>query len=657
MFIQVRLLKGFSQSLWYQVPQKFESRIRTGSFVRVPIQKRVSTGIVCGVFNKKPAVQFQLKSIESLEKFPQDALYRSFIETIARYYQIDYLHCIKRIRSFFFDTVKEKKISDSEQEKKANKNVILSDEQQAVCDFLFPYLKKTAYIPTVLHGVTGSGKTEIYKKLIEETVRNGKTVIFLLPEVSLAVQFYNLFKNSFDESVPVFSFHSATSITEKRKLWNRLIEGKSLLIVGVHLPILLPISNLGLVIIDEEHATGFQEKKHPMINSKEAAIMRAHQYKIPILLGSATPSLASLDNVKRKGWHFFQLKKRFSGAFPKIKTVFMKEKQKRKSFWISNELEYAIKKRLEKKEQSIIFLNRRGYSFFVQCKLCSFIFTCPDCSVSLTLHQDNILRCHYCEYHIALPENCGDCKADQKKFLKKGIGTQQVVTILQKLFPSARIARVDLDTTVNRKRSQKTIDDFMQQHLDILVGTQTIAKGYHFPHVTLVGVLWADLNLNFPVYNAAEVTLQQLIQVAGRAGRQKEDSEVIIQTMQDHPIFKYISEVDYNLFYESEMHKRKEISYPPFIRFAEIELKSSDEIKIEEESERLIEFLDSYAQKNKLNVRVLGPAKPPVYKIKKTESRKIYLKSANMNMLIQMFQAIKKSEYSSSIFFVPNPMN
>jgi primosomal protein N' (replication factor Y) len=410
--------------------------------------------------------------------------------------------------------------------------------------------------------------------------------------------------------------------------------------------VLLPISNLGLIIVDEEHEVGYQEKKHPKVNSKEAAIWRAHMNGIPILLGSATPSLTSLDNVKTKGWHFFELKERFAGIFPTVKTVSLKDAKNRRNFWITTELERAIKLRLERGEQTIIFLNRRGYSFFVQCKTCSFIFMCDNCSVSLTLHEDGRLSCHYCSLRQELSPQCPGCKGSAKNYLKKGVGTQQVVSILETVFPHATVARADMDTTVNKKQWQETLERFEHGIIDILVGTQTITKGYHFPNVTLVGILWADLNLHFPMYNAAEVCLQQLIQVAGRAGRTGKPSEVIVQTMVEHSIFNYLNEIDYVKFYDSQMETRKEIGYPPAMRLAEIELKYTDEIVIEQEAQQLAKELRA----------VCGDV-PPVHKIKHIHMRKIYLKCSAVQPMMALFGGIKRRKYQSSIYFTPNPLS
>ena len=291
----------------------------------------------------------------------------------------------------------------------------------------------------------------------------------------------------------------------------------------------------------------------------------------------------------------------------------------------------------------------------MQCTACGEIPHCEQCAVSLTLHKDNILRCHYCTYHMPAPTECSSCKGTA--FLKKGIGTQQVVTILEKIFPTARIARADLDTTVNKKQWTETVQRFENGDIDILIGTQTITKGYHFPKVTLVGILWADINLSIPMYNAAEVTLQQLIQVAGRAGRQSEESKVIVQTMITHPIFEYLHEQDYTQFFASEIKKRIEVGYPPVVRFAEIECKHPHLQTVEDDSYKLVQGLKLSAASNKKELIILGPSEPPVSKIKNIHARKIYIKAESIGAIIETYSTIDKRAFASSLYFTPNPLS
>ncbi len=651
MYIKVKLLNGFREPLWYKKPDAWQPASFLGEIVYVPLRNQKQSALVISQSIKKPSVPFEIKAALAIEQMPNDPEYKIFIQKLSCYYQISPLQLLKRIRMFVHQK-QQKEAPPSFATKTIEKQINLTDEQQTVVNFITPHITKLKYTPSVIHGVTGSGKTEIYKNLIATAIAQQKTALLLLPEVTLAIEFEKRLQNELSTNITIASFHSGTSTKQKRQLWQRLLDNKPTLIIGVHIPVLLPIPNLGLIIVDEEHEVGYQEKKHPKINSKEAAIWRAQLNNIPILLGSATPSISTLYNVKKRNWHFFSLKKRFAGSLPTIQIVELKkEKHKRKQFWISKELQHAIADRLEKKEQAIIFLNRRGYSFFIQCKDCSFIPECSSCSVSLTLHSSNMLHCHYCQFSQPYPTQCPKCK--KKEFIKKGIGTQQLVSILQNMFPIARIARADMDVTAKKKLWQQTVKEFKEGAIDILVGTQTITKGYHFPNVTLVGILWADLNLHFPMYNAAETTLQQLIQVSGRAGRQSDDSLVIVQTMSDHPVFSYLNETDYLTFYNQELESRKAIGYPPCMRLVEIELKHSNESTVEKEAQQLAVSLQTLASEN---IKVLGPAKPPVHKIKNSFSRKIYLKAERVNDIINLYAQINKNQFASAIFFSPNPV-
>jgi primosomal protein N' (replication factor Y) len=677
MFIRVKLLNGLPEPLWYTVPSNCNYGPLTGLIVQVPVRNKIMPALVLDEYATKPhSINFNLKEIHGLHALPPDEHYAPFLQKLAAYYQVDSLYFIKRIHHFLahkqedtsfdrlhlrqgFDghvrTNGDEYNTNGDEAARQSSNVTLTDEQKNVCDFVIPHIGIQSYLPVVLHGVTGSGKTEVYKQLFLDALTQHKTSLLLLPEVTLAIAFEQRLKKELPDA-PIFAFHSGKTPKEKNIIWNNLIAQTPMILLGVHLPALLPIPNLGLIIVDEEHEVGYQEKKHPKINSKQAAIIRAQQTAIPIILGSATPSIATLHNVKTKKWAFFQLKKRFSGNLPTVTVVSLTENKNRRQFWISKELESAINTRLAQHEQTIIFINRRGVSFFVQCKQCTFIFTCPNCSVSLTLHEHDRIMCHYCGISQLLPATCTQCKTSADNFLKKGIGTQQVVSILQKMFPHAVVARADLDVTAKKKLWQQTITDMMQNKINILVGTQTITKGFHFPHVTLVGVLWADLQLSFPMYNAAETALQQLIQVSGRAGRNHEHSSVIIQTMSSHELFNHLNEIDYLQIYKTEMSMRQELQYPPAALLAEIEIKHSNETIVEREASCIVDSLYAYATKHTLAVTILGPAKPPVSKIKSVHSRKMYIKSNNFSHITKLYQQICNQHYSSSIYFTPNPL-
>lgn len=719
MYCYVRLLNGFEKTLVYKVPAQLSTTMLEGAIVSVPVQRRIESALVisrCQTLNETRS--FLIKEILGLERSPDDTKYARFIQKIAYAYFIDPLHFYQKIRAFLRNQrAEEPHDAPPEDVLERSSIVTLTAQQAAVVQAMAPYITTPSYQPTLLHGVTGSGKTEVYKALIEKTVAAGKSVILMLPEVSLSLQFQHLLKKQMPH-LTFFGFHSATKASEKRTLWNALCEHKPIVIVGVHLPVLLPVANLGLIIIDEEHEQGFNEKKHPKLNSKELALWRAREYGLPILLGSATPSITSLASVQRNQWKLFSITERFKGAFPTLQKVVLTEQRhlNRRFFWISKQLEEAIKQCLARKEQAIIYLNRRGFSFFVQCKACGFIFQCPSCSVSLTLHMTNsspihgfetlaslaphherekmptqsmqskdfetsnevktmvngmavrgeelqssvsnhtasiqLLRCHYCDYQRPLPPACPTCKAGPKELLKKGVGTQQIVQMFQELFPQARIERADLDTTSKKRTWHETVTAFENGQIDLLIGTQTITKGYHFPKVTLVGIIWADINLHYPAYNASEIALQQIIQVAGRAGRCNDQSRVIIQTMHDHSIFNHCNEVQYIDFCHQELAARNEIGYPPFMRLVCIELKHQQAGVVERDAQQLFNLLEEQNKTLNLGITLLGPSLPIVYKIQNAEMRHIFLKTRSYAHIHALLKNIDHNAYTSSVFIV-----
>jgi len=654
MNINVRLLSYSSKTFTYAVPDQLQQSIAPGVLVQVPLKQSIVPAVVESIASTNSTYQFEIKPIVSIFHVPDDHSYGSFISKVAQYYQIDQLFLQRRLQSFLTEQSSQEIVAMQVLHEVQGSEVIFTQEQQNVLDVITPAVQVAKHEVFVLHGVTGSGKTEVYKKLAQEVLSQDKAVMILFPEVTLALRFQDIFSKFFSD-IPVIGFHSASTAKQKKILWQMLLDQRPMIILGVHLPVLLPIPHLGLVIVDEEHDHGYQEKKHPKINSKDMAILKASLKNIPVVLGSATPSLQALWNVEHKGWKFLQMKQRFKGTFPQVKIVSLQKGQKRKYGWIHDELYHAIQDRLLKKEQTIIFLNRRGYSFFVQCS-CSFVFSCHQCSVSLTLHQNNFLLCHYCGHKELLPQQCPSCKQYESEFIKKGVGTQQVVAMLEKFFPQARIERADLDTTSKKRSWAHTVEDMYSGNIDILVGTQSITKGYHFPKVTLVGVLWADLNLHFPIYNASENTLQQLIQVSGRAGRQSDESLVIIQAFDQHPIFNFIDEANYLGYYDYEIENRNALRYPPCSHIAEIEFRCENETVLHQEGVLVAELCEKIAQEQRFIVDVLGPVACLVHQVKKVYFQKIILKSSSRHQLMTVFWQIRQIKLQSSLAFTLDPI-
>lgn len=653
MIAHVLVAAAYKEPLWYSVPEELHMHVFAGSFVRVPLQKRQVCGYVVKTSDDMSVIQgFKLRAIIDLVERPYDESYVLFLQNVGKQYYLPWHYLLTKLTSFFVQDSAEEKHIALLPHRSLNKEVILTDQQKSVVLFVRQFIERSSYVSVLLHGVTGSGKTEVYKALIVQAIARGKTIILLLPEINLVLAFLQrLFCELPD--ITFFGLCTGTQERSKKELWRFLKEEKPCVIVGVHMPIFMPISQLGLIIVDEEHELGYYEKKHPKLNSKHVALIRAQTAGIPILFGSATPSLHALHQVKLKKSYFFQLNNRFAGTFPEVTVVPLTYEKKRQFFWISKVLEHEIKTCLAHKKQVILFLNRRGYAFFVQCKDCGYIFNCPDCSVSLTLHENNRLMCHYCNFIQFIDPTCPSCKKEDASFLKKGIGTQQLVEMVQKLFPQALIARADLDSTVLQKKWHATYKAFLEGSIDILVGTQTIAKGHHFPGVALVGVIWADMNFHIPHFNATEVAIQQLIQVAGRAGRATDSvGKVIMQTIAMHDNFSYINEVNYLKLYQQEIAQRQELKYPPIAILIELLLVHQKKKIVIDEANQLVLFLQKIGS-HFFSTTVLGPTIPLVEKIKTEERRIIYIKGTNAAEIDCLVDLIKQRKYKSKMYIDP----
>jgi primosomal protein N' (replication factor Y) len=600
---------------------------------------------------------YAVRTILSVYALPADPSYKSFLERLSSIYFTQSLTLIERLRSFVIAADKQlvegicdKAITIQNQPK-------LTVEQQQVVTDVLSDSHAGVYKPTLLQGVTGSGKTEVYKALIVDLAMRGKSVIFLCPEVGLARQMQQIFQESLRDAILVGGWHSSSTPQERQAVWQAAILGHPVLVVGVHQPILLPLSNLGLIIIDEEHDGGYEEKQHPRINSKHAALLRARQYCIPIVLGSATPSVATLYHAEQNGWRRCFLTQRFSGAFPVVQHVLLSAQKKRPHFWISQELLTALADRIFQGKQAIVYLNRRGYGFFLQCVECGFIFECSRCAVSLSVHHDEhaggyerMLSCHYCDFRMPVPGRCTSCDAKTDRSKSKGIGTQQLVAILSELLPQARIARADADVSRKKKLWKETISQFERGDIDILVGTQIITKGFHFPRVTLVGIVWADSSVNFPSYDAHEVALQQMIQVAGRAGRATHDGLVIVQSFENHPLFSYIDELKYPQFCTQELAARRDFGYPPFTRLITIEISHAQEDQVIADAEQIKQLVrDSVAPE----IVLLGPAKPLVSKIQHVHYRHILCKSERYSEVHAVLMDVLSGAFKSVVAVHP----
>jgi primosomal protein N' (replication factor Y) len=494
---------------------------------------------------------------------------------------------------------------------------------------------------TVLHGVTSSGKTEIYVKLIETIISQGKQVLYLVPEIALTTQLVSRLQNYFGDKVAVF--HSKYSSQERVEVWNNVLNNfnKAQIILGARSSVFLPFSNLGLIIVDEEHEQSFKQfDPAPRYHARDVAIVLANFYNAKTLLGSATPSLESYYNAKLNKYGFVEIDRRYNNVLePEIELVDIKEKYKRKLMkgHFSDRLIEEIAEALNNDEQIILFQNRRGFSPIVECNTCGHSPQCPNCDVSLTFHQyKNQLRCHYCGYNTPMHQNCQACGSIEID--SKGFGTEQIEEEAKALFPDAKVGRMDLDTTRGKYGFEKIITAFEQQELDILVGTQMVTKGLDFRNVKLVGVMNADNMLNFPDFRAHERSFQMLLQVSGRAGRTEKQGKVLIQTYNPfHKILQQVSTSDYVGMYKEQMDERHNYKYPPVYRLIKITLKHKDYNKVNDASAW---FATSLRQMFAVNV--LGPEFPPVSRIRNQYIKNILIKIPPKQSLNKTKEAIVK---------------
>lgn len=484
----------------------------------------------------------------------------------------------------------------------------LTNDQKLVVDEV---LANTGYVPYLLFGVTGSGKTEVYMELIEDALNKGKTSIVLVPEISLTPQMVLRFQKRFGDNIA--AIHSALSDGEKYDEWRRIVSGEAKIVIGARSAIFAPLNNIGMIIIDEEHSDSYkQDDSNPRYNAKDIALLRGKYHNCPVIMGSATPSLEVFARAKKGVFKLLELPNRINGkSLPHINIVDMNEMISKTKGHFSPVLLEAISARLLKNEQIILLLNRRGYSSFVTCKNCGYTFKCPNCDITLTYHKSSrTLRCHYCGYGTKVYDTCPECH--EKSINDLGVGTEKVEEELNKLFPESRILRMDFDTTSRKGMHEKMIKDFKNHEYDILLGTQIVSKGLDFDNVTLVGVINADTSLNIPDFRSSETTFSLLAQVAGRAGRSDKEGEVIIQTFNpEHYAIQYTKKHDYLGFYNREMSIRRELKYPPYYYICYVKISGKDNKYIYEDSLKITKLFH-----NKLiNMIILGPSPCTIFKL------------------------------------------
>ena len=545
------------------------------------------------------------------------------------------------IKNGILKEVNEETYRTNEEKFVTYKDIVLTDKQQNVVDSILN--DKNVFSPSLLHGVTGSGKTEIYIKIIESIVNDNKEAIVLVPEISLTPQLTEKFKSKFGSVVAVL--HSGLNDGEKYDEWRRIRKKEVSIVIGARSAIFAPFENLGIIIIDEEHSDTYKQENIPKYNAIDVAIYRAKKHKCPILLGSATPSIESYTRSKLGIYKLFELHERVNAKLPKVTLIDMKEEIKKGNKLFSDFLTEKMQNNIDSGNQSIILLNRRGYSTTITCHNCGYNIICSKCDIPLTYHKKgNYLCCHYCGHKTYKPIECPECGS--KDINEFGIGTEKLEEEINKKFRNANVIRMDIDTTSRKGSHKKIIDDFRNKKYNILVGTQMIAKGLDFENVTLVGVINADASLNIPDFRSAERTFSLLSQVSGRAGRSNLVGEVVIQGFNmDHYSIIAASMHDYKSFYNQEMKIRKQLDYPPYYNLCLIKTKCVDENILINENEKIVSFL-----RNNLNSAiVLGPSPSGIPKINNIYFYQIIIKYKKIDDIVNQLDFINKQYINKKI--------
>lgn len=536
--------------------------------------------------------------------------------------------------------------NDSNYEDKKNE---LTKEQQNAFETIKKSLNK--FEPFLIHGVTGSGKTEVYMHLISEVLKNNKEAIVLVPEISLTPQLVNIFKARFGD---IAVLHSKLSDGERYDEWRKILEGKVKIVVGARSAIFAPLKNLGIIIVDEEHTDTYKQENTPRYNAIDIAIYRAKYHKCPVVLGSATPSIESYTRALLKTYTLINMPTRVNNNLPKVHLIDMKDEIRKGNRIFSDILREKLNKAIESDKQAIILLNRRGFSTVITCHNCGYTAKCPNCDIPLTYHKTtNTMRCHYCGYGKGKLIECPNCKS--KDINSFGMGTQKLEEEITKEFTNAKVIRMDIDTTSKKGSHKKIIEAFRNGEYNVLIGTQMISKGLDFPNVVLVGVINGDASLNQPDFRSAERTFGLLNQVSGRAGRSKDLGEVIIQGFNiNHYSIVKASLCDYKGFYDEEISIRKKLGYPPFNNICLIKISSSDYNLVNKESNKIATYLRS-------NIKdiVLGPNSSTMPKINNIYYMQIiikYKKSENIYDSLKYIKDIYKTNHKVKVEIDINPL-
>ena len=657
-FVDIVVNRPIKRPFTYSIPDSLKEDVKVGSLVEVSFGNKMVTGYVVGV-----SIDSGIKNVKPISSIITrapviDSDILKLAKWISEYYYCSFGEAISAVMPSVLK--KPAKIRNSKKEKPSKlgiepeyidgsaEHLIPNKEQASALISIKTCIDNKTHKVFLLHGITGSGKTEVYLQSIAYAMERGLSAIVLVPEISLTPQTVARFKARFGDKIAVL--HSRLLGSKRASEWERISKGEAGIVIGARSAIFAPLKNLGLIVVDEEHETSYKQEDVPRYNGRDVAVKRAELSNAAIILGSATPSLESFYAAKIGRFNLIELQERIEErVLPEVEVVDMKEELiKEKKFPIfSQRLKEWIEKDIQEKKQVLLFLNRRGFSTFINCRKCGYVLKCKRCSVSLTYHFDSKkLICHHCSYKMDPPDICPECNASYIKYW--GMGTERIESEIHRLFPYAKIERMDTDVMHKRGAHSKLLSRFKDGEIDILIGTQMIAKGLDFPKVTLVGVISADTALSLPDFRSSERTFNLLTQVAGRAGRGDLGGRVIIQTyMPHHYSIQAAKSHNYNMFYEKEISFRKELNLPPFCHMVSLTFRGRKEENVLKIAEALRDDIDKENKDKK--IEILGPAPAPISRMKGLYRWNLFLKSPDTENITLILKKVLGNRRPSGV--------
>ncbi len=636
-FAELALNTPVNRTFTYRIPR--EMQVEPGVRVIADFNRRKMTGYVLSLHNDEPS-GFEVKDIISV--IDDSPLFDERLTDLVRYVSESYLSSIGEALSKALPSGESVRLKTRPVKRGINgsNSITLTEEQQSV----YSEIKNNAGGIHLIFGITGSGKTEIYINAALDSIKIGRSVIYLVPEITLSSQIFDRLHKVFGEDLVLY--HSGLTLNQRLANWKKFQRGEAKIAVGTRSSVFLQCPDLGLIIIDEEQDSSYKEQSSPRYNAKRIAYYRAIKENALLILGSATPSIETMYSAEKGAIKLHRLNERYGGAkMPEIEVV----KVHGRGDEISPRLKLFTSRAVKNGNQAVYLLNRRGFAPFVLCEDCGTAVECPHCSIGMNYHRNKGLLCHYCGYMTDVPETCGKCGSGA--IVKLGSGTQKIEDTIQGEFPGYRIFRLDQDTARIKDTASELMEKMEKREIDILVGTQMVSKGFDFHGVTVAGIILADIGLNMPDFRSTERIFSLLLQLAGRSGRGEENGRVIIQTLNEtNPIYDYLKKHDYTGFYYSELNIRRMLDYPPFSRLARIVFRGKDETDVSAAASGLSSSIDDIIMTDKMKVTKLGPAQAPFARIGGNYRYHLILKGRRLEELQQLIRKAMELYRSKSVY-------